>query len=235
MVSDAETAHGRRRPGSDTEAQVLLLSRRRCPVCYFVGLELGERRGQIAHLDRNPGNSALDNLCFMCLDHHDVYDGKTSQSKGYSEKEVREYRDRLYAAMGELAFPEEAGETREPTTMNMELYARRLAVYKVLSTFLAGILRDAAVNDDQLRDLWSGVDEVPFLFDQGMWQYCGEVHRKGVLLMSLRARLERLDVGVERDQAADGEARLLEWFAQEVVDLRARFVPYMRPAGTGNA
>jgi hypothetical protein len=32
----------------------------------------------------------------MCLDHHDEYDGRTSQSKGLTQAEVREYRRELY-------------------------------------------------------------------------------------------------------------------------------------------
>jgi len=56
-------------------------------------------RGQIAHLDHDPSNSDEDNLAFLCHDHHDEYDGKTSTSKGLREAEVREWRDDLYQEM----------------------------------------------------------------------------------------------------------------------------------------
>jgi hypothetical protein len=55
------------------------------------------RRGHIAHLNRDSSDSKFDNLVFLCLVHHDEYDSKPSQSKGFSVSEVREYRDRLYA------------------------------------------------------------------------------------------------------------------------------------------
>ena len=79
-----------------TETQVLTLSKRRCALCYGLSGDLNEKRGQIAHLDKNPGNNDLDNLVFLCLDHHDKYDGRTSQSKNYKEGEIKNYRDLLY-------------------------------------------------------------------------------------------------------------------------------------------
>lgn len=55
------------------------------------------RKGQIAHLNHNPNNHRFDNLAWLCLDHHDDYDGRSSQSKGFKAGEVKAYRDRLYA------------------------------------------------------------------------------------------------------------------------------------------
>jgi hypothetical protein len=39
------------------------------------------------------------NLAFLCLLHHDQYDGKTSQSKALRESEVKHHRTNLYAKM----------------------------------------------------------------------------------------------------------------------------------------
>lgn len=78
------------------EAQVLMASRRRCCLCLFY-LSLDQPRpGQIAHLDRDASNSKFENLVYLCLEHHDAYDSRTSQSKGFSEIEVRHLRDELY-------------------------------------------------------------------------------------------------------------------------------------------
>jgi hypothetical protein len=54
------------------------------------------RKGQIAHLNHDRSDSRFENLVFLCLEHHDDYDSRTSQSKGFLIDEVREYRDRLY-------------------------------------------------------------------------------------------------------------------------------------------
>lgn len=86
----------RRRTSEATETAVLMKSRRRCCLCYFLDRNEKEVEGQIAHLDRDHANSAEDNLAYLCLAHHNRYDSRTSQSKGYKESEVRQYRDRLY-------------------------------------------------------------------------------------------------------------------------------------------
>jgi hypothetical protein len=54
------------------------------------------RKGQIAHLNQDATDRRFDNLVYLCLEHHDEYDARTSQSKGYTADELRAYRDRLY-------------------------------------------------------------------------------------------------------------------------------------------
>lgn len=83
------------------ETEVLVKSKRRCCLCFVLNGDDAEKKGQIAHLDRNPANSKLENLAWLCFDHHDQYDGKTSQSKGFTINEIKEYRRRLYKAMAE--------------------------------------------------------------------------------------------------------------------------------------
>jgi hypothetical protein len=87
---------------SEVETQILVNSARRCCLCFGLNNDLSEKRGQIAHLDRDPSNSRLDNLAFLCLAHHDQYDGKTSQSKGLQIEEVKCYRLELYKAVEKL-------------------------------------------------------------------------------------------------------------------------------------
>ncbi len=72
-------------------------SRRRCCVCFGLSRDMGLKAGQIAHLDRNAANPSEVNLAFMCFVHHDQYDSITRQSKNLTVKEVKFYRDELYA------------------------------------------------------------------------------------------------------------------------------------------
>ena len=46
-------------------ADVLVTSRRRCCVCFALSNDKEEKRGQVAHLDRDATNSARDNLVFL--------------------------------------------------------------------------------------------------------------------------------------------------------------------------
>jgi hypothetical protein len=79
------------------EKDVLTASRRRCCLCAFLLNRNDIRQGQIAHLNRDPSDSRFENLVFLCLEHHDDYDSRREQSKGFSSLEVQEYRDRLYS------------------------------------------------------------------------------------------------------------------------------------------
>ncbi len=96
---------------SNIETQVLVLSRRRCALCFALSKIQEEQKGQIAHLDQDPSNNSLNNLIFLCLNHHDAYDSSTSQSKGYTEDELKHYRDELYSTFRPMAKP--SGKTRD--------------------------------------------------------------------------------------------------------------------------
>lgn len=82
-----------------TQNNVLLKSRRRCCLCFWLSGKDEVVKGQIAHLDQNNETASEDNLVFLCHDHHDEYDGKTSTSKGLKEGEVKKWRDELYREM----------------------------------------------------------------------------------------------------------------------------------------
>lgn len=89
----------RRAIPADVETQVLHDSGRRCCMCFALNRDFGEKSGQIAHLNRNPSDNRSANLAWLCLPHHDKYDGRTSQSKGYTQAEVTKYRDALHDAV----------------------------------------------------------------------------------------------------------------------------------------
>ena len=81
------------------QEQVLVMARRRCCVCFGLNRDTEEKIGQIAHLDGDPDNNDLDNLAFLCLEHHDHLDTKRSQSKGLTREEVRRFRRELHEAL----------------------------------------------------------------------------------------------------------------------------------------
>lgn len=86
---------------SEIETRVLVSSGRRCCLCFGLRGDFDEKQGQIAHLDRDPSNFEFDNLAYLCLDHHDIYDSRTSQSKGMTINEVEEHRTQLYQAIAQ--------------------------------------------------------------------------------------------------------------------------------------
>jgi hypothetical protein len=92
----------------ETQVEVLAACRRRCAICFGLNRDTGIKPGQIAHLDRDAANPSFDNLVFLCLEHHDQFDSRTSQSKGLTSEEVRRFRQELATAI-EHAW-------RQPTT-----------------------------------------------------------------------------------------------------------------------
>jgi hypothetical protein len=71
---------------------VLLRSRRRCPVCFLEGK--GEpQEGALAHIDRALQKDEADNLVFLCLPHHHQLD-----EGSLTPKKVKQARAKLYEA-----------------------------------------------------------------------------------------------------------------------------------------
>jgi hypothetical protein len=89
----------RRKLRPDIEAQVLTRSRRRCAFCFGLDRDAALKAGQIAHIDHDATNDNLDNLVFLCFEHHDVYDSKTSQRKNFTQTELRHFRSELDQAV----------------------------------------------------------------------------------------------------------------------------------------
>ena len=89
----------RKKIPKNIETEVLTKSRRRCCICFGINNDLDEKIGQIGHLDENRENNKFENLAWLCLVHHSLYDSTTSQHKNYTIQEVKEYRAKLYAEL----------------------------------------------------------------------------------------------------------------------------------------
>jgi hypothetical protein len=87
----------RKPPTEEVETEILVASKRRCALCYGLYGDLTPKRGQFAHVDRDSSRSEADDLCYLCLPHHDEYDSRNSQSKRFTPAELRRHRSDLYA------------------------------------------------------------------------------------------------------------------------------------------
>jgi hypothetical protein len=97
--------------------EVLVSSRRRCAICFGLNRDTSLKSGQVAHLDHDATNNSPGNLAFLCLEHHDLYDSTTRQSKNITKGEVIAYRDELLTALKEaFSNPSSFGSTA--TTAN---------------------------------------------------------------------------------------------------------------------
>lgn len=156
----------RRTIPSEVETQLLQLSRRRCCVCFGLDNDFERKKGQIAHLDGDASNNRLDNLAWLCLDHHDEYDSQTSQSKGLKRPEVIGYRDELYHAVAEfLGSNRGREESLLSSSGELDYYlvtfdsAQQVgvtALQRVRAASATLVRRLKAANDTATRDLASG-------------------------------------------------------------------------------
>jgi hypothetical protein len=72
--------------------------------------DFSEKEGQIAHLDHDRTNGADENLAFLCLPHHSLYDSRTSQHKNYTMLEVKAARNKLVEQVESFGLDEDAME-----------------------------------------------------------------------------------------------------------------------------
>lgn len=134
------------------QADVIIASRRRCALCVFLNENESERPGQIAHLNGDNSDARFENLVWLCLEHHDKFDSKTSQTKNYTQAEVKSYRDRLYQKYA----------TSEYSHEDVTLVQNYLRHYSKVFTYLFHEYSELAFKIDhnvmeslaEIRDFW---------------------------------------------------------------------------------
>jgi hypothetical protein len=76
-------------------AEVITHCRRRCTLCFALHADLTPQKGQVAHIDHDRTNTTLNNLVWLCLAHHDEFDSRGHQTKGYLPAEIQQYKAEL--------------------------------------------------------------------------------------------------------------------------------------------
>jgi hypothetical protein len=137
------------------EVHVLLACARRCALCFGLGGDLSRKKGQIAHIDHDASNPAEDNLVYLCFDHHDEYDSTTSQAKGITLAELREYKKRLLSAITAGEHNRQAADRDPADTRRQAIQGHDERVFKEANAILEeGCLRsflDQLTTDDSYR------------------------------------------------------------------------------------
>jgi hypothetical protein len=187
--------HRRKKMPLDIETKVLFRSARRCTLCFYLKGDLREKRGQIAHLDGDPENNAEVNLAFMCLDHHSVYDSRTSQHKNYSITEIKKARAHLYRAVRK----------GQHLGSGDKLLSTRLDDRKTLNEMLTILSKSGSIDFLRKQSFdgwsfeWQRLDGIERILD-----------RKGPQYEFLDAKLDKL-----RKQFVDACQKLLSLLATE--------------------
>ena len=147
----------------NVEAEVLIGSRRRCAICFGLNRDFSIKKGQIAHIDHNSSNDKLNNLVFLCFEHHDAYDSTTSQSKGLRATEVTEYKSLLakYISHWEL-------EKRQTVLVPPAKSSDTFHFYRLLNAESICGYEDLGVSETQDRVI--SFSESHFSIDQVYWE-----------------------------------------------------------------
>jgi hypothetical protein len=220
------------------ELEVVLRTKRRCPLCFGLHGDTRISQGQIAHLDRDHANHALTNLMFMCLPHHDSYDSRTSQSKGLLRAEAEAYQSELIAYLTANDAPSwvEAGDNRSlvrpkaPTAgVSLALHQVRLPIYHAVREFLDTVTATAQVEISDLRSLADKTGEALFLYGAPTADFILETYREGVRLRLAGQRLEHARKAHQplTDKMIDEEYNLLNWFTGRIEAWRRHVHPFL--------
>lgn len=185
-----------------TETEVLVRSRRRCALCFGLHQAIAIVRGQIAHVDRDPTNHAFGNLVWLCLQHHDDYDSRPSQSKGLTSQEVLRYREELYNYINAQQ------RLLEPSPPTTHLSPEGGALAQFLNTrSITGDKFDPQVRIDALEtELALSIDDVKLAIDElsasGLLEINGS---RDVVFATNRLFWETDPVFADNDPASDAE------------------------------
>jgi len=226
----------RKRILSNTIDEVLLQSRRRCAICFGYNSDTRLKPGQVAHIDRDNTNAALENLVFLCLVHHDQYDSKTSQSKGITLGEVKHFRDELYKYIQKehnIAWADypmrDSSKDSERTFLSTELYDRKIQAYRTVRKFLGVVFAEGTVTTQQLLSFANDTDEVIFLFDRELAEYLKRLYKKAARLSATDKRLanQYLPIGEERSKLAEENAEILMWLTDQFDVVRDHFYKHI--------
>jgi len=134
------------------QADVVIKSKRRCALCVGLNGDTSERPGQIAHLNGDHSDSRFENLVWLCLEHHDKFDSTTSQTKNYTQIEVRNHRDKLYQMYSLSEYSQEDIDlTRRYLNEYAELFTYIFYEYSELAFKIDHNMMDSLAS---IRDFW---------------------------------------------------------------------------------
>ncbi len=235
-------AHMKTRSSFSEAVQVEVFTKcmRRCVLCFALKGDGRAKNGQIAHIDRNRANSALENAAYLCLNHHDEYDGTRKQSKRFKPDELKHYQNLLYEAVPSF--------TMWPGThmskgrkligkgakegVTLEIYDRRIPMYQTARQFVRDVCVDLKPEIQLILKFASDTDEALFLFDKDLAEYLEMLFKKALRLHTTANMKERMltrpDEARNYQAIMEEDTQLALWFTTQPEEIRARFAPFLR-------
>jgi hypothetical protein len=231
------------------EAAVFLASRRRCALCFGLHGDFRVKLGQLAHIDRNPSNSAEENAAFLCTTHHAKYDTVSRQTKGFSPDELKLYRTLLYEHVQKPGARPDTVALKEGATLqrgkhhghgvSLDVYDRRVPVYRKTTDFMRTVLKDLNPQIEDIFRFATDTDEALFLFADPLpitlHKSTNEALRLHALAFMLYPRnatpgTVAAEAEANRPALAAESTEIAVWFSAQFEELRTRLVPFLQLA-----
>jgi hypothetical protein len=215
----------------DVELRILLASKRRCALCFGMRGDATEKKGQIAHIDRDASRNAEDNGAWLCTPHHDKYDSVSRQTKRYTPDELRAYKAMLIEHMQQpLVWTDTATKLtrRRGAGISLEVYDRRVLIYRSALDFIRLNTRGDELEIQMLFKFAADTDEALFFFDGKIANYLNELYRRSNRLRATHLMLRPVDR--RTPELIQENTELLLWFTEQFEQTRRLFAPYLHLA-----
>jgi len=111
--------------------------------------------------------------------------------------------------------------------LRFDLYDRRLKVFEGLMDLLSVIFRKGKCNDQERDQFQRATVEGSFLFNKDIANYLDTIHEKTLKLGAIRAALNNLPCGDKRNQTAEKERQLFDWFTDQFEVSKEKFSRYL--------
>jgi len=224
-----------------TQKTVLGKCRRRCALCYYFDFDTSFKKGQLAHIDRNPNNNSESNLVYLCLRHHDEYDTSPSQTKKLTPEEVMDAKRDIEKSIENkvsIVFPEPQVNVQFDKTLgetkgiSVEVYKLRYPIFGAFIKFILSVLQNAKVDPENLNDFRANTNDSLFLFNDEIDTFIRKVDRKAVELVYCQRKMEKPDRydQYEWGKIVDQEADILTWFTDVFTNGRQTFYTFLKIA-----
>ena len=221
------------------ETSVFVKCKRRCALCFGINNDSAEKRGQIAHIDRDGENIDESNAAFLCTFHHDLYDSTSHQTKGYTPGELRSHQETLLAFVRTIkneSKDEMAAGRRESSAgaVGLDIYHRRLPIYQTTRQFIRDVAENLRPDLKVILQFATDTDEALFLFDDDLAEYLETLFKNTLRLRTLGLLRERMQTHPEEAQnfqeRVQEETALAMWFTAQPEETRTRFARFLRLA-----
>jgi hypothetical protein len=93
---------------------------------------------------------------------------------------------------------------------------------------LGPVFRDGRVGGDVIPELIRATSEKDVLLDSDLCKYLDDLYRKIVYIYALQLQFQGLPDGRDRTRLVDEHAELLAWLTEQPIELRQRFLSYLR-------